>query len=142
MDFKRTEAKITIAKLIELAYSKDKGMTVKLMAQKGGAKLTVDQDGNATLSGSAGILTFSGTPVLEKIGAKIKRVSVSFEHKEGMKVNYTATFDLEYIKLSVLGDFDLEALITSCSGLLCQAARALKGRNQAYDMELQRIMGY
>lgn len=59
-----------------------------------------------------------------------------------MKVNYTATFDLEYIKLSVLGDFDLEALITSCSGLLCQAARALKGRNQAYDMELQRIMGY
>lgn len=142
MDFKRTEAKITIAKLIELAYSKDKGMTVKLMAQKGGAKLTVDQDGNATLSGSAGILTFSGTPVLEKIGAKIKRVSVSFEHKEGMKVDYTATFDLEYIKLSVLGDFDLEALITSCSGLLCQAARALKGRNQAYDMELQRIMGY
>lgn len=142
MDFKRTEAKITIAKLIELAYSKDKEMTVKLMAQKGGAKLTVDQDGNATLSGSAGILTFSGTPVLEKIGAKIKRVSVSFEHKEGMKVDYTATFDLEYIKLSVIGDFDLEALITSCSGILCQAARALKGRNQAYDMELQRIMGY
>lgn len=142
MDFKRSEAKITIAKLIELAYSKDKEMTVKLMAQKGGAKLTVDQDGNATLSGSAGILTFSGTPVLEKIGAKIKRVSVSFEHNEGMKVNYTATFDLEYIKLSVLGDFDLEALITSCSGILCQAARALKGRNQAYDMELQRIMGY
>lgn len=142
MDFKRTEAKITIAKLIELAYSKDKEMTVKLMAQKGGAKLTVDQEGYATLSGSAGILTFSGTPVLEKIGAKIKRVSVSFEHKEGMKVDYTATFDLEYIKLSVIGDFDLEALITSCSGILCQAARALKGRNQAYDMELQRIMGY
>lgn len=142
MDFKRTEAKMTIAKLIELAYSKDKGMTVKLMAQKGGAKLTVDQDGNATLSGSAGILTFSGTPVLEKTGVKIKRVSVSFEYKEEMKVGYTATFDLEYIKLSVLGDFDLEALITSCSGLLCEAARALKGRNQAYDMELQRIMGY
>lgn len=142
MDFKRTEAKITIAKLIELAYSKDKGMTAKLMAQKGGAKLTVDQDGNATLSGSAGILTFSGTPVLEKIGTKIKRVSVSFEHTEGMKVGYTATFDLEYIKLSVLGDFDLEALITSCSGLLCQAARASKRRHQAYDLELQRIMGY
>ncbi len=142
MDFKRTEAKITIAKLIELAYSKDKGMTVKLMAQKGGAKLTVDQDGNATLSGSAGILTFSGTPVLEKIGTKIKRVSVSFDHKDGMKVDYTATFDLEYIKLSILDDFDLEELITSCSGLLCQTARALKGRSQAYDMELQRIMGY
>ena len=142
MDLKRTEAKITIAKLIELAYSKDKGMTVKIMAKKGNTKLTVDQNGNATLSSSAGILTFSGTPVLEKVGAKIKRVSVNFNNKDGMKVGYTATFDLEYIKLSVLGDFDLEELITSCSGLLCRAARALKGRHHAYDMELQKIMGY
>ena len=142
MDFKRTEAKITIAKFIELAYSKDKGMTAKIMAKKGSAKLTVDQNGKATLSGSAGVLTFSGTPVLEKIGAKIKRVSVTFNNKEGMKIGYTATFDLEYITLSVFGDFDLEELITSCSGLLCQAARALKGRHHAYDMELQKIMGH
>ncbi|PIE43432.1 MAG: hypothetical protein CSA50_04765 [Gammaproteobacteria bacterium] len=62
MVLKRTEAKITIAKLIELAYFKDKGMTVKIMAKKGNAKLTADQNGNATLSGSVGILTFSGTP--------------------------------------------------------------------------------
>jgi len=34
MSLKRTEAKITIAKLLELAYSKDKGMTVKTMAKK------------------------------------------------------------------------------------------------------------
>ena len=34
MDLKRTEAKITIAKLLELAYSQDKGLTVKIMAQK------------------------------------------------------------------------------------------------------------
>ena len=142
MDLTRTEAKITIAKLIELAYSRNEGMTVKIMAKKGNAELTVDQNGNATLSGSAGILTFSGTPVLEQMGTKIKRVSVSFSNKDGMIVGYTATFDLEYIKLSVFGDFDLEELITSCSGLLCSAARALKGRHQAYDMELQKIMGY
>ena len=140
MDLKRTEAKITIAKLIELAYSKDKGVTVKIMAHRGSAKLTVDQDGKATLTGSAGIMTFSGTPVLEKIGAKIKRVNVSFDNKDGMNVGYTATFDLEYMKLSVFGNFDLEELITSCSGLLCRAARALKGRHHAYEMELQKIM--
>ena len=142
MDLKRTEAKITIAKFIELAYSKDKGMTAKIMAQKGSTKLTVDQSGKATLSGSAGVLTFSGTPVLEKIGAKVKRVSVNFNNKDGMKVGYNATFDLEFMKLSVIGDFDLEALITSCSGLLCRAARALKGRHHAYDMELQKIVGH
>ena len=32
MDLKRTEAKVTIAKFIELAYSKDKGLTAKIMA--------------------------------------------------------------------------------------------------------------
>lgn len=142
MDLKRTEAKVTIAKFIELAYSKDKGLTAKIMAKKGNVKLTVDQNGNATLSGSAGVLTFSGTPVLEQVGAKIKRVSVNFNNQDGMKVGYTATFDLEFIKLSVSGNFDLEKLITSCSGLLCQAARALKGRHHAYDMELQKIMGH
>jgi len=142
LNLKRTEAKITIAKLIELAYSEDKGMTVKIMAQKDNVKLTVDQNGNAALSGSAGMLTFNGAPVLDKIGAKIKRVSVNFNNKDGMKIGYTATFDLEYIKLSVFGDFDLEELITSCSGLLCQAARGLKRRNHAYEMELQQIMGH
>lgn len=142
MDLKRTEAKITIAKFLELAYSKDEGMTVKIMAKKGGMRLTVDQNGKATLSGAAGIVTFSGAPVLDKIGAKIKRVSVSFNNKDGINVGYSATFDLEYMKLTVMGDFDLEKLITSCSGLLCSAARALKGRHHAYDMELQKIMGY
>lgn len=113
-----------------------------LSAHLPNAELTVDQNGNATLSGSAGILTFSGTPVLKKVAAKIKRVRISFNEKNGMKIGYTATFDLEYMKLSVLGDFDFEELITSCSGLLCRAARALKGRHHAYDMELQKIMGY
>ena len=104
-------------------------------------KLTVDQDGKATLSGTAGIFTFSGTPALEKIGAKIKRVSVNFTNEDGKKIGYSATFSLEVVSMTVMGEFDLEALILSCSGLLCQAARALKGRNQAYDMELQKVMG-
>ncbi len=142
MNLKRTEAKVTVAKLIELAYSKNNGMTVKIMAQKGNAGLTVDQNGRATLSGSAGVLTFDGTPVLETVGTKIRRVSVSFSNENEMKVGYIATFDLEYMKLSVSGNFDLEQMITSCSGLLCRAARALRGRNHAYEMELQKIMGH
>jgi hypothetical protein len=58
-----------------------------------------------------------------------------------MKVGYSATYSFEIISVTVKGEFDLEALFTSCSGLLCQAARALKGRHQAYEMELQKIMG-
>jgi len=136
------EAKITIAKFLELAYSENKGMTVKIMANKAGAKLTIDQSGKATLTGTAGTVTFTGSPVLERIGVKIKHVSVAFNNKGGTNIGYRATFDLLYMKLTVMGDFDLEELITSCSGLLCRAARALKGRHHAYDLELQKIMGH
>ncbi|QTS88860.1 hypothetical protein JLK41_12220 [Ectopseudomonas khazarica] len=141
MSFERAEAKITVAKLLELAYSKDKDVTVKILAKAGHAKLAVDQDGNATLSGSAGYLTFSGAPALKTIGAKVKNISVSFENRDGMQVGYTASFGLEYLSLSVSGMFDLKQLITSCSGLLCRAARAFDGRHDAYEAELQNIMG-
>lgn len=142
MDIKRAELKVSIAKLIELAYSTDNELTVKLMAKSGNAKLTVDQNGKATLSGAAGNLTFSGSPALEQIGAKIKRVSVSFSRGNDNAVKYSATFSLAIISMSVSGEFDIEALILSCSGLLCRAARALKGRNQALEHEYQQIMGH
>jgi hypothetical protein len=85
------------------------------------------------------VLIFSGTPTLEKVG--IKRISISFENKGEMNIGYSATVNLSVISLTVNGDFDLEELITSCSGLLCSAARALKGRNRAYEAELESIMG-
>ena len=138
----RAELKITVAKLLELAYSEDKGVTAKIMYSKGPFKLSVDQDGNAKLSGSAGILTFSGSAALEAIGAKLKYVSVSFTQGEGKNINYHASFDLKVAKLAVSGSFNLEELITACSGLLCRAARALKGRQKRIDDELQRIMGH
>ena len=141
MSINRSEIKITIAKLIELAYSKDKGLTTKIMVKKGAIKLTIDQNGNARLSGTAGAITFSGNPVLDKIGTKIKRISVNFNNKDNMNVGYTATIDLKLLSMTVVGQFNIEDLLTSCSGLLCKAARALKGRHRAYDLELQKIMG-
>ncbi|QLE99059.1 hypothetical protein [Neptunomonas phycophila] len=141
MNINSMEAKITIAKLFELAYSKNKGLTAKIIAEKGNAKLTVDQNGKATFSSAAGIISFSGDPVLSKLGVQIKRVSVSFTNDDGMNVGYIGTFDTGISKVSVNGSFNLEALITSCSGLLCKAARAMKGRHAAYDLELQEIMG-
>ncbi len=141
MSIRRSEVKIAIAKLIELAYSKNKGLTTKIMVEKGPAKLIVDQSGNAKLSSSAGIITFSGSPVLDEIGTKIKSFSISFNNKGNMQVGYTATVNLKIVAMTVVGDFDLEELITSCSGILCKAAKALKGRHHAYEMELQEIMG-
>ena len=59
-----------------------------------------------------------------------------------MNIGYTGTLNLGLAKVSVTGQFDLEELITSCSGLLCRTARTLKRRHHAYDMELKKIMGH
>lgn len=63
-------------------------------------------------------------------------------HLELETAGYALSADLEGVVFEVSGSFYLEELITSCSGLLCQVARALKGRRNGYDRELQRIMGY
>lgn len=89
--------------MIDIAYSKDKGMTTKIVMDKGMFKLTMDADGN---------------------------------------VHFIAGIDLKITTFTVSGDFNIVDLITACSGLLCQAARLLKGRNLAAESELQRIMGY
>ena len=139
MSITRGELKVTIAKFIEASYSENKGLTAKIVKSKGPFKLTVDADGQGTLSGTFGNVTFSGSPVLEKIGAKIKFISVTFSPADANKVKYHATFDLRVAKMAVSGGFDMEELITTCSGLLCKAAKAMKGRHQAYELELQRI---
>jgi len=142
----RVQVKITIAKLIELAYSKDKGLTTKIVLSKGNFKLKVSPNGNATISSSAGILTFRGDSALQALGAKIKNVSISFTAGEDNNFSYIAMFSFSgAASISLSGSLNMEKLITSCSGLLCQAARLLQRRNKqnkAREMELQRIMGY
>jgi len=140
---KQVEVKISIAKLLEVAYSKNKGVTAKIIKSKGNYKLTVDSNGNATLSGSVGMLTFKGDSALQELGAKVKNVSIFFTKGSENDVKYNATFNFVGVAgLSISGTFNVENLILSCSGLLCRAARALKGRHAAYDAELKRIMGH
>ena len=139
----QTEVKITIAKLLEVAYSKNKGVTTKIVRKKGNFKITVDGQGNATLSGAVGMMTFKASSALEGLGAKVRNISISFSKGDGNDVKYTAMFAfIGVATVSVTGKFNIEELILSCSGLLCKAARALKGRHRAYEMELQKIMGH
>jgi hypothetical protein len=84
-----------------------------------------------------GIITFSGNPVLKQIGTRITFLSVGFENKDGMDIQYKAGLGT----MSVSGTFNLEKLITSCSGLLCNAARALKNQRPERNRALEEIMG-
>ncbi len=138
----QVEVKVTIAKLLEVAYSKNKGVTTKIIRKKGRFKLTVDAQGNATLSGSVGMMTFKADSALQALGAKVRNISITFAKGEGSEVKYTAMVSfMKMASVSVSGEFNVEELILSCSGLLCKAARLLKGRHNAYEQELQKIMG-
>lgn len=140
---KQVEVKITIAKLLEVAYSKNKGVTTKIVKSKGNYRLTIDENGNVMLSGSVGMLTFKGDSALQGLGAKVKNASITFTKGDSNDIKYTATFNFVGVAgMSVSGSFNIEELILSCSGLLCRAARALKGKHAAYEMELKRIMGH
>lgn len=137
------EIKLTIAKLIELAYSEDKGLTAKIFAQKGGFKISVDQSGNASLSSSVGVVTFKGSPALESLGLTLKRASISFTRGEGFRASYIASFNFGKLGLvSYAGIVDVERLITACSGLLCIAAQGHKNRDKHLEDELNKAMGY
>jgi len=141
MNPESAELKLTIAKLLEIAYSTNKEVTLQIVRSKGNFTVKVNENGQATLIGKSGSLIFNGKPVLEAIGAKIKRVSILFYKDKKFKVKYKATFSLEIISLSVRGSFDIEKLLTSCSGILCQAIRAIKNRNSQREKQYKKIMG-
>lgn len=135
------QARITIAKLIEAAYSKDEGLTVKIVRSYEDFRLAVDENGNATLSGGAGMIRFNSDNAISSFGAKVKNISVTFSTGENDNVNYTAVISFQKVAgIMVVGSFNILQLITSCSGLLCRAARALTG-GSAHDMQLRRVMG-
>jgi hypothetical protein len=134
--------KLTIAKLIELAYSKNSGLTTAIFKEVHGIRLTVDSNGNAMLMAKVGAVTFSGMPALERIGASFRAASISFNNRQGANIGYRAAFQFSVIAIEVDGVMDIEKLILACSGLLCKAARLLKSRQSAMDKELAEIMGH
>jgi hypothetical protein len=143
MELTDAEVKLTIAKMIEVAYSEDKGMTTKIALTKGKFKLTVDEDGNAELTGTVGHVRFAGGPTLKKMGLNIGAVNIMFTGDESGDVRFSGGVGVKGgVTAMVSGKFNIVELITTCSGLLCIAARYLKGRSPAVDEQLQRSVGY
>lgn len=140
----RATVKVTIAKVLEVAYSKNKGLTRKIVLKKGNFKVKINEDGKVKIHGSAGAFTFNGGAALEGLGAKLKMASISFSKGDGDDINYKASFSFYggVGAISVSGSFDIIELISSCSGLLCQAARDIRSRNNSQGRRLQEIMGH
>ncbi|WP_417548626.1 hypothetical protein [Marinobacter segnicrescens] len=133
--------KVTVARLLELSYARNEGLTTRILREVGPASVSVASDGTATLSGKAGNVTFSASEVVQSIGLQIRRVGVNMEVTEDGELEYTARFLFAgAFALSARGTIDVEELILSCSGLLCRAARALKSRTASTDREIERAL--
>lgn len=137
------QLRLTIARFLEVSYHEDSGLTTKLVKSAGPLKLKVDQDGNASLSGSAGVVNFSASDAIKDIGVSFKGVSVALGADHKGNLTYRASYDFVGASASFLvtGSLNIEKLIMSCSGLLCRAARPLGNRQDIIDMELRKAMG-
>jgi len=127
---------------LEISYKSNGEITANLIKSKGPFTLRIDQNGSATLSGKAGTVRFSVKNNVSSFGVDLKYVGVFFSGTGNGKIVYRATFKLEAadfkaISITYSSFLDLEKLILSCSGLLCQAAKHLKNRFQKIDRSIQ-----
>jgi len=137
-DDQSSKIKITLAKLFEIAYSKDKGVTTALVQKKGPFSMKIDDNGVVTLSGKAGVVSFSGKPELEKVGIDLEYGSVMFSNIGNNKLGYSASLKFRGIlKIEYSNVIDVEKLILGCSGLLCQAARLMRNRQSQIDRAVE-----
>ncbi|WP_372973078.1 hypothetical protein [Marinobacter sp.] len=122
----RFRAQLTIAKLISFAYDHDDGLVTSLTKSAGNFSLSFDQNGDVSISGSAGNASFSLTPAQkDKIGWEVRWISVRFSATEGDLFSYSISGKIGALNLSFSGIIDFDTLITECTGLLCQAARVI-----------------
>ncbi len=133
-----TQLKIKIIDLIELAYKSNDGVTTSLVKSSGPFTMSIDDQGNAVLSGKAGLVKFSAQDQIKQIGVDLKRASIMFSGSKSGKLHYVASFDFwGGLSVEFASVLDIDKLLSSCSGLLCHAYRLIKTeRHKAIDKSL------
>lgn len=124
---KELQLKVTIAKLIEVSYSKEKGFVKSAIAEKGRLKIKVNQSGKVILTAKGKNKSFYASPEMIGLGTTFKMASVTVMSK-GEDIRYSAKFYFwrKAASVAINGTINFEKLILSCSGLLCRSARAMK----------------
>ena len=136
-DSDERKLKITIVKLLEVAYSNNEGITTKLVRKAGPFTMRIDEKGKVELSGKMGHFKFDGKPTLEKMGVDLKMASLMFSNGGHNQLNYSAKIKLAAVEFEYSSTLNIEELMLSCSGLLCIAARGMKDRTNQIDRSLQ-----
>ena len=135
-----TEVKIKIINFIEIAYKANGKLTTSLIKDVGSFTLSVDNKGNASLSGRAGTVKFSVSEEIKEYGLRFKYASVMFSGNRDGVIVYKASVGIG-AEIIVSGVLDVEKLILNCSGLLCIAARAMRNRAKMIDKTINASLG-
>jgi len=131
------QLKMKVINFIELAYKSNGDITASLIKSKGGFTLKVNDKGEAILSGKSGMVRFTVKDEIKQFGIDLKVASIMFSGNRNGKIHYAASFNfMGGAKVEFSSIVDIEKLILSCSGLLCQAARLLKNRHKKIDQSL------
>ncbi|MCF6324352.1 MAG: hypothetical protein L3J89_08525 [Gammaproteobacteria bacterium] len=131
------QLKVKVINFVELAYKSNGDITASLIKSRGSFTLKVNDKGEAVLSGKAGMVRFSVKNEIKQFGIDLKVASIMFSGNRNGKIHYTAFFNfMGGAKVEFSSIVDVEKLILSCSGLLCQAARLLKNRHKQIDQSL------
>ena len=132
------ELKTKVINFLEIAYKSNSGITSSIVKSKNGFTIKVDDQGNAILSGKAGIVRFSVKDEFRNYGVDLKVASLMFSGSHDGKLHYHASFKfMGMSEIKFKSVIDVKKLILSCSGLLCQAARAMKNRHRVIDQHIQ-----
>lgn len=137
----KAELRLTVARLLELSYRKDEGITTRLVQEVGNVRLAVDENGKAQLSGKAGSVEFSASKLASELGVSIRRIKVLMSVTDSGDIRYNGSFNLGYASVSITGTIDIDEFLRSCSGLLCYAVRLLEGQKRERDRQLQKALG-
>ncbi|WP_432455871.1 hypothetical protein ACRRS0_10570 [Agarivorans sp. QJM3NY_29] len=139
----KTEIKVQIIKLIEIAYNKNDGLTGKLLASSGRFSMSLDRDGVLQLSGKAGAARINIAKEMSSMGLDFHYASLYFSPRENGDIVYTGTVGSPKIgSIEIVSSLNIEQLILKCSGLLCIAARFLKNPYSKIDSSLKASGAY
>lgn len=136
------EVRVTVSRLLELAYSRNEGLTTSLVREAGNLRLSVDQRGNAILTGSAGRLAFSAEDALKEIGLKAGIIQVTMAVDSSGQIQFNASVRVGLASVGASGTIDVEKFLMACSGILCHAARMLGNRSAELDRQFKEAMGH
>lgn len=130
------KVKAALFKVVELNYSKEKGLDLKGMVKKGPVKVAVDKDGNITATGKLSYMTLKGTPELKGLGANFKKLEVVFRNQEGDDISYDIWVTvINGTGFGIEGSFDLVKFILD-RGLL---QRGYRGYYRGADERFRQI---